>query len=355
MYIRAKVVSKDGTDLPDEEEVSTANLWMNSLFNYLELSLNGKIVSAKPFYNYIAYIKARLGHTGYNNAKKLDTALHREETNLDEANATNPGYSKRKTYIANSKIVELCGDLYDDIFECQRYILPSVEARLKLVRSPNELNIWCTDENKDKGYKTIVETAILYTKKHILVQDIRELHLRQLEKTPAIYPYIKSELKTFLIPKSSQSSVSENIFSTSKLPFRIILGLVKTSSFNGSYSENPYSFQTFDMSSMKITVNSDASIYKNHNIALNDTNKLLAYQFFRESLKDGFDLSRETFTDGCNFFVFELTSSSAITEGGFKIEINFKKPLVDPLTAVVLAQLNSSFTIDKFANVELLN
>ena len=156
-----------------------------------------------------------------------------------------------------------------------------------------------------------------------------------------------------MIPKSSQSSVSENLFATSRLPFRIILGLVKSSAFNGAYELNPYSFQTFDMSNIKVTVNSDASIYKNHNIAINDTNKLLAYQLFRESLKDGFDLSRETFIDGCNFFVFELTSSSAVTEGGFKIEINFKNALVDPLTVVVLAQLKSQFTIDKYSNVEL--
>ena len=59
--------------------------------------------------------------------------------------------------------------------------------------------------------------------------------------------------------------------------------------------KNPYAFQLFNMSEIKVTVNSDASVYKNHNIALNDTNKLLAYQFFRESLRDGFGLSRETF------------------------------------------------------------
>ena len=184
---------KDGTNLPEKEDVSTANLWMNSLFNYLELTLNGKIVSAKPFYNFIAYIKARLGHTGFNNAKKLDSALYRDETNLDVTDATNPGYSKRKTYIAGSKIVEQCGDLYDDIFECQRYILPSVETRLKLVRSSNEFNIWCINANKDKGYKAVIDTAILFVKKHILVPEIRNLLVRELEKTPAIYPFTKCD------------------------------------------------------------------------------------------------------------------------------------------------------------------
>ena len=90
--MRAKVVLKNDTTLPEKEDVSTANLWMNSLFNYFEITLNGKIVSAKPFHNYIAHIKARLGHTGFNNAKKLDSALYRDETNLDVTrDATNPG------------------------------------------------------------------------------------------------------------------------------------------------------------------------------------------------------------------------------------------------------------------------
>ena len=81
--------------------------------------------------------------------------MYRDEANLDVTDATNPGYSKRKTYLAGSKIVEICGNLCDDTFECEHYILQSVKTRLKLVRSSNEFNIWCIVANKDKVIKLL--------------------------------------------------------------------------------------------------------------------------------------------------------------------------------------------------------
>lgn len=344
-YVRAKVTLENGDSLPEETvvTVSVANLWMNSLFQYFEVSLNGKIVSAQQYYPYIAYLKAFLGNNG-SSGEDMSTALYKEETDAGLLDANNPGFTFRGKYIQKSQSVEMCGELFSDIFDIDKYLLPEVELRLKFTRTSNAFNI--TSSNEGVNYKTVIENAVFYCRKHILTNEMRDMHKKMLLSKPAIYPFIKSDIKTYLIPKSAQNSVSESLFASSMLPHRILIALVKTSAMNGNYQLNPFNFEEFNVSNITVSVNSDASIYKNHNIEITDSNRLLAFQMLKQGLVSGFDLNRKKYVDGNNIYYFELAASQAIRAGNVKIEILFAKPLEIPVTAIIFSQNQSCFFID---------
>jgi hypothetical protein len=60
LYIRAKVVNADGTAIGAEENISTSNFFIHSLFQYIEVYINGVVVSSKNYCMYIAYLLAQL-------------------------------------------------------------------------------------------------------------------------------------------------------------------------------------------------------------------------------------------------------------------------------------------------------
>jgi len=259
--------------------------------------------------------------------------------------ATNPGYEYRGKLIAESKIVKMCGYIYDDMFEIDKYILPGIEVRLKFIRSAKVFNILSTNEGK--SYKSVIESAVFYCRKHVLSQEVRNMHLSSLQHEKAIYPFVQSTIKTFLILKSAQSCVCDSLFATSFLPHRIIIGPVKTAAFNGQYSLSPFNFENFKLSTLNVTVNSDASMYKSQNLEIINSNNLLALQLLKKGLVSGFDFDRSNYDQGCNFFFFESAASHAVSEGTVKIDMNFQTALSDPVTVVIFAQFDKQISIDR--------
>jgi len=61
----------------------------------------------------------------------------------------------------------------------------------------------------------------------------------------AVYPFVRNEIKTFSVSTGMTNIVKENLFSSSKLPERIVIGIVSTSGYNGAYGKNAYAFNPF--------------------------------------------------------------------------------------------------------------
>jgi hypothetical protein len=135
LYVKAKVVKSDGvTNFGEEEDVSTANFFIHSLFQYIEVYINGVCVSSKNFYPYLAYIQAQLSFSKEYKKEQLLNGLFVEDTNSPVVGDANTGYFARKKYIVGSKTVELTSKLMDDLFLQTRY-MPNIDVRIRLKRS----------------------------------------------------------------------------------------------------------------------------------------------------------------------------------------------------------------------------
>ena len=62
--------------------------------------------------------------------------------------------------------------------------------------------------------------------------------------SPALYPYEKSSIKTFSIPKSYLDIGVDDIYQ-GDVPSSLVIGLLNSDGYSGSYSKNPFNFAHF--------------------------------------------------------------------------------------------------------------
>lgn len=226
LYINLKVTTADGKPLADLQDVSTTNLFLHALFDLVEIYMNGKLVSSKSFYPYTAYILSQLSFSEAYKEEVLKNALYAKDTNASEMSIDNGGYLIRKSFIAGSQAVELCGKLLEDICLQTRWVLPLVDIKIKLRRAPIKFSIAAKLDTVD--YKISIEEAVFYVKNQIVSSKVVSLHERLVEKSKALYPFTRNEVKTVSVPQNATNSVTENIYSSNQLPQRIVIGFVKT-------------------------------------------------------------------------------------------------------------------------------
>ncbi|XP_077861575.1 uncharacterized protein F54H12.2-like [Saccoglossus kowalevskii] len=141
LHIKAKITNANGSNLAADATVGPANLWLHSLFNQIDVYLNGKQISdASPTYSYRAMIETLLNYGGDAKSTQIGAAIFEKDT-AGKMNVANPraddddanmGLKRRYAYTSLSKTVDMIGRIHGDIFFQPKYLLNEVEVRLKL-------------------------------------------------------------------------------------------------------------------------------------------------------------------------------------------------------------------------------
>jgi hypothetical protein len=357
LYIRAKVVNADGTEIGAEEDISTANFFIHSLFQYIEVYINGVVVSSKNYYMFIAYLLAQLSFSKQYKEEQLLNGLYVAETNAKVIGAANTGYAARRKRIVGSKVIELTGKLFDDLFVQTRY-MPNIDVRIRLKRSTPEFCLLAPVTTS--SYKIIIEKASFFARKHLISPKVLEIHSRSLDKGPYLYPFIRNDIKVVSIPANAVSSVTENIFASNRLPQRIFIGLLDANALIGVYNLNPYLFESFDLSNLTLSVDQNHLEYRNINLDFS-SNYLSAFQSLLAELNlDGksIGITRDSWLDGNVLFGFSLLGFAGLPSfneraGSLKLEFTFSKPVPKAVVALVLSQTQCVLKIDKHHAVEI--
>ena len=69
--------------------------------------------------------------------------------------------------------------------------------------------------------------------------------------TPVDFNFLETVAKTFFIPARQNHFIQENIFNNAPLR-RIAIAMNKNSAFTGSYTENPFWYQQFELRQTRI-------------------------------------------------------------------------------------------------------
>ena len=174
------------------------------MFSHAELYLNGKLIShSNSFYLRAAFIETDLttdterkktwakcqGYDYLPKTKEQDQAFNQIYANFD----------RRKECTA-----ELYRALHVDFSDCEKLLVPGVTLHLRLFQSPNNtiLFIKGMDEEAkalDGKVQTVIEKASLFVRKVVVTDSVNCLSKKALVKSPAIYPYIESLNKRFII------------------------------------------------------------------------------------------------------------------------------------------------------------
>lgn len=354
------MVNADGTDLGEGLDLSTTNFFIHSLFEILDVYINGKLISSKNYYHYNSYLLAHLSYSPEFKSSQLKNALYFQDTNTAVVGDANDGYAARKKYIAKSKSCELVSRIYDDLFLQDRWIIPSCNISLKLKRAPVEFSLLAPVETNK--YLIKLEECTFYVKKEMVHPKIVEIHEKNLEKSKCLYPFTRNEIKTISIPINAVNSVTENIFSSNRLPQRVVIGFVATAGLTGRYSKNPFLFEDLGITNLTLSIDNVSLEYRNLNLTFN-SRYLLGYQTLLTGLNlenRSFGIDRNSWLDGNVLFSFALTGYDGDVNfyertGNLKLEITFSSGLAKPVMGIILAQSQSLLKIDKYRTAEVEN
>jgi len=361
LYLTVKIVKADGSALSSTDVVAGSEDFFSALFDSVEISMNGTIVSkSASLYQYKSHILNMLSHGSSYKNTLLTSELFYADSKPDTFNvSTNEGFKKRMEFSASSASFEMIGKICESVWTGQtKYFPPSVEIRITLRRSePSFALVGTTSATAVFPYKIQFDQAVLYVKRHIVHPSIVAQH-QKLSKLQ--YPLRTFETRTFSIPASSQTVLSETLF-RSKLPEFLIITFVDSLAITGKLDKSPFNFQAFKLQNIQATVDGDSSIYRSLDFDIDNKISLLGYNTLLTTVPNNPEehgLSREDYLNGNFMICLDLNPRSggnfqADRFGQVKLDLRFKTPLSNTITCIVLASFQGKLEIDSHKNVSL--
>jgi hypothetical protein len=351
--------SKENGEIAIEDKIFPVNLSLHSLFSRCEIYFNQKLVcGGDVMYPYKAYLETLLDYGREAKETQLSCAGYYKDTPVlmeDFESGNNTGFEKRFLSIIKGKLWQLEGPIMMDICQQERYILNQVEVSIKLYPSTNEFFFM---SNNPSGCKYTIVDAYLQVCMVTPSPWVVIGHKEALDKGNALYPYNRSNLKTLSVTKGEFGFQLEDVYQ-GLVPKDIIIALVSSKSFNGSYDTNPFNFHHYNISSLGINI--DGMPVPGQALQLDFSSKQFMdgyttiFKALDKDSKDiGCDITPHDYQYGYSLFVFNLLPNEylpLIKRANLRIEGRFHKPLSENINVVILGKFPSILEIDRERNI----
>ena len=369
LVARAKVTKADGGDIDDDTKVGPVNNFLHSLFKQVDVFLKGKLVTqATGTYPYRAYLGTLLNYGPSAKQSQLTAALFYKDTagQMDNADPThaspNRGLKTRNKFIMGSKIVDMAGPIFCDVFFGERYLLSYVDLKVVMNRTSDEFVLMSSVDGAAFRVKLI--DAYLKVRKVKVNPSISLAHEVALKKGPAIYPVRRVDCKSFIIPSGNPSLQKDNLFN-GLVPKSFVFGLVESASFNGAYKKNPFNFQHFNISSLGISINGESVPFKPINLSFGANPRFIEAFLSQFSgtgkmyYDTGNGITREDFPNGFALFGADFTPDmcsasehfNTVQKGNLAIDLQFSTPPTHAVSLVCYGEFENIIQIDGERNV----
>ena len=367
LHLKVKLVNGDGSNIEGEKKVAPVNLVLHSLFSQVDVQLQQQLVSTGQNYGYKSYMetlleygqeakKTQLQAQGFfkDKAQSFDAAIV-----LDIENLLHHGMVERWGQYLNSKTVELIGPLMADICQQDRLILNGTEIQVKLWPSKDVFSVFTLEENP--SYKIKIMDATLKVCKVTPTPALLIGHGNALKESNALYPYQKTQLKTFNIPSGQYNFLLDDLYQ-GQVPSRLVVAMVTSKRFNGDYKLNPYNMENMGINNLGVYVNDESVPSKPLQMQWDSTSFMAGYYAMfgglnRDGQDWGNDISYNDFFGGSALFVFDLLPGDqpALTKANVKIEGIFKEPLTENITVLVYGKFPAMVEITEARSVLMSN
>ena len=129
--------------------------------------------------------------------------------NDDNDEITFPSW--RHDLIKNSRMVTMCTRLQNDFFNCSKLLLPNVKVTIRFDRNDAAFSL-LTPAAVTDTYKIVIRSCTLFVRRVTVAPQSVSLINHRLATQAALYPYMRTELRHFLIPMGSSSIKQLNLF-----------------------------------------------------------------------------------------------------------------------------------------------
>ena len=230
-------------------------------------------------------------------------------------------------------------------------LYPNMKVRIRLIRA--RPNLYMISENPNVGLG-IVDCS-LYIRRVMLKEDYHKKRMSQLAYAPVEYKYMETLAKTFIIPTRQNQFIQETIFNNAPIR-RIAIALNSKSAFTGSFVENPFWYQQFDLRDFRILRGGQANVHHD----TTDNCRLYVTTMKAMNFQDDIpSIPVDNFKDHY-VLVFDLTSMQDATEHchypeligePLRLELYFSSPLENVTEVIVFGERMFCVAVDKLGVV----
>ena len=276
------------------------------MWSSVDIKMNNNLVSESGTnYMYKALIEALLTYD--ENTKKIQLSnegFTGDSGDFTQINPDSPPYNHGlkvcHQWFKDFAVVEFVGPLMADICNQDRLILPGVDIDIKLWPTRDEF--WVITHPLGLRCKLLIDEIYLNVCKVNVSPEVMMSHDAALEIVDSIYPFARTDIRTFNIAEGNFGMNIEDIWQ-GKVPSKLVVALVKSQAYNGDYHLNPFHFEHFNVSDIGFFVNGEATpcpAYKldlENGIYLQGLNSL--YKITGKTMENSdIGITRETYQQG---------------------------------------------------------
>ena len=335
--------------------VTHVNNILYSMFSNVEVYINNQqIYNSNGLYGHKSHISNNFKGT----ISEYKGVLHCEGNDYEEfpdeimeAPLSERFFTRRMKLLIRPDGFMLYGKLGMDFFSTSEFLYPNMKDRLRLIRA--RLNFYMISDNANVSLGFV--DCSLYTRRIAFEDDYHRKRKDMLVYTPVEFNYLETLAKSFIIPARHYQFLQENIFNIAPVP-RIAIAMNTNSAFTGSYTENPFWYQHFELRKIRKlrggqpAVDFDAAdncrLYVTTMKAMNFQDDIPSIPI--DNLKDRYVL------------VFGLTSMQDASEichypelvaEPLRLDLYFSFPVIESTKLIVLGKRMSSDAVDKIGTV----
>ena len=259
-----------------------------------------------------------------------------------------PFFTRRTKLLRRPDGFMLYRQLRIDFFSTSEVLYSNMNFRLRLIKARPNFYMISDNPNVSLG---IVDCSLRIA----LKDDYHKKRMDVLAYAPVDYISLENLAKTFIIPARQIQFIQENIFNNAPIR-RVAIAMNTNFAFTGSFTENPFWYQEFDLRQFRILrggqpiVDFDAA----------DNCCLYVTTMKAMNFQEGFpSIPIDVFTDHYAL-AFDLTSMQDATENchypelvgePLRLELNFFNPIENVTELIVLVERISSVAVKKFGVV----
>ena len=322
--------------------VTHANNILHSVLSNVDVYINNQeIYNSNGLYAHKSYISNNLKGAIAECKGVLHCERYDYEEFLDEimeAPLSKPFFTRRMKMLSRPNDFMLYGKLGVDFFSTFELLYPNMEVRLRLIRARPIFYMISDNPNVSLG---IVDCS-LYPRCIALKDDYHKKRMEIFADTPVEFNYLETLAKIFIIPSRENQFIHENIFNNAPVR-RISIAMNTNSAFTGSYFENPFWYQQFELRQTRTTRGGQPFV------DFDGADDCRLYVTTMESMNFHDDIPSIPIDNFKDHFVlvFDLTSMQDATENchypelvgePLRLELNFTFPLVYVTDFIVLGE-----------------
>ena len=246
----------------------------------------------------------------------------------------------------------LYGKLGIDFLTTSELLYPNMKVRSRLIRA--RPNFYMMSENPNVNLALV--DCSLYTRRVMLKEDYHKKRMFQLAYAPVEYNYMETLEKTYILSARQNQFIQENIFNNAPI-HRIAIAMNSNSAFTGSFAENPFWYQQFNLRDIGILREGQPNVHHD----TRDNCRLYVTTMKAVNVKgDTPSFPGDNFKDPYEL-VFDLTSMKDATEHchypellgePLRLELYFNSSLENVTKIIVLGERMSPIAVDNFGVVE---